>query len=124
MHELSVTQSLLEVALRHAQAAGAQRVTDLYLVVGQLSSIIDDSVSFYWDIVSQDTPAEGAQLHFRRIPTQLECRSCGESYEPGDRDLACPACHGTDVRVVAGDEFLLEAIDVENEPVAAGAEGG
>ena len=76
MHELPVTDNLLEITLRHAKSARAKRVTDLYLVVGQLSSIIDDSIQFYWDIIAKDSIAEGAALHFRRIPVQLECRNC------------------------------------------------
>jgi hydrogenase nickel incorporation protein HypA/HybF len=124
MHELSVTQSLLEIALRHAQSAGAQRVTGLYLVIGQLSSIVDDSVSFYWDMVSQGTPAEGARLHFRRIPTQMRCQDCGASYAPSATELACPECHSTAVRVVAGEEFMLEAIDVDAVPLHADTSGG
>ena len=113
MHELPVTESILEIALRHANQTGAARVTDLYLVIGQLASIVDDSVQFYWDIVAKDTPAEGASLHFRRIPTELLCRPCNQRYHPGD-DMACPTCGGSQVQVVAGEEFYLEAIDVES----------
>jgi hydrogenase nickel incorporation protein HypA/HybF len=113
MHELSVTQSVLDIALKHLRAAGAQRVTDVYLVVGQLSSIIDDSVQFYWDIVSQGTPAAGARLHFRRVPAQAQCRDCGHRYAPGRDDWACPSCQGVRVNVTSGEEFCLEAIDVE-----------
>ena len=47
MHELPVTESILEIALRHAQEAGARRITDLYLIIGQLSTIVDDSIQFY-----------------------------------------------------------------------------
>ena len=115
MHELPVTESILEITLRHAQKAGATRVTDLYLVIGQLSSILDDSVHFYWDIISKDTIAEGAQLHFKRIPAELECQACGTRYPPGD-ELACPACQSIQVRVVAGEEFHLESIEVEGAP--------
>jgi hydrogenase nickel incorporation protein HypA/HybF len=115
MHELSVTQSILEIALRHADSAGAARITDLYLVIGQLSSIVDDSVQFYWDHLSQDTLAEGSRLHFRRIPTELLCRTCGHCYTPARDEFACPACGGMDVKVVAGDEFYLESIEVEQE---------
>jgi hydrogenase nickel incorporation protein HypA/HybF len=112
MHELSVTESILEIALRHAQESKAKRITDLYLVIGQLSSIVDDSVQFYWDIISKDTPGEGSKLHFERVPARLACLECGNEYSPGD-DLACPACHSARVRVIAGDEFRLDAIDVD-----------
>ncbi|HKZ55764.1 MAG TPA: hydrogenase maturation nickel metallochaperone HypA [Anaerolineales bacterium] len=115
MHELSVTQSMLEIALRHSQSAGARRVTDLHLVIGDLSSIVDESLQFYWDIVSQGTPAEGAKLHFQRVPLELICLACEDRYLPVGQDLACPACGSAQVKVVTGEEFHLEAIDVERE---------
>ena len=40
MHELIVTENILELSLHHAQSSNAQRVTDLHLVIGQLSSLI------------------------------------------------------------------------------------
>lgn len=113
MHELSVTESILEIALRHANQAGASRVTSLHIVVGQLASIVDDSVQFYWDIISQNTAAEKAQLHFRRIPVELHCLNCNLNYQPGKGDLACPACGSIQVKVINGEEFYLEAIEVE-----------
>jgi hydrogenase nickel incorporation protein HypA/HybF len=111
MHELAVTQSILEIALRHAQAAGGVKISGLNLVIGQLSSIVDDSVEFYWDIISKDTAAEGAELHFRRIPTELQCRECHHRYSP-DEDLTCPRCRSSNIQVTAGDEFYLESIEV------------
>ena len=118
MHELSVTESILEIALRHAGEAGAGRITDLHLVIGELSTIIDESVQFYWDFVSEGTAAAGATLHFRRVPAQLTCQSCGHSYSPREA-LPCPACGSEDIRVVAGEEFFLEAIDVEQCSVSS-----
>ena len=73
MHELSVTQSILEISLRHASDANARKITNLYLVVGQLATIVDDSVQFYWDMISEGTIAEGATLHFKRLPAKLIC---------------------------------------------------
>ena len=118
MHELMVTESLLEIALRHAQDAEAGRITDLYLVIGELSSVIDDSVQFYWDIVSEGTPAEGATLHFRRIPAEMACQACAERYDP-KVDLTCPACGSSNVRIVSGQEFYLEAIEVNSDEAEA-----
>src|SRR4030067_1108327 len=64
VHELAVTESLLHLAVLHAQQASATRVTALQLVIGQLSSIVDDSVQFYWDMISAGTLCEGARLQF------------------------------------------------------------
>jgi hydrogenase nickel incorporation protein HypA/HybF len=113
MHELAVTESLLEIALRHGREAGAERITDLYLVIGQLSSIVDESVQFYWDLISEGSAAAGARLHFRRIPTELLCLECGTRYSPEGDELACPACGSIRVQILAGEEFSLEAIDIE-----------
>lgn len=113
MHELSVTQSLLEIALRHAQQSSARRILGLNIVIGQLATIVDDSVQFYWDMIAEDTIAEGAQLNFRRIPVELLCQECNRRYTPGPEDLACPDCQSANIIIVAGKEFFLELIDVE-----------
>ena len=47
MHELSITENILEISLRHAKTANARQVTDLHLVIVQLSSVIDESVSSF-----------------------------------------------------------------------------
>lgn len=115
MHELAVTESILEIALRHSRAAGAVAVTDLFLVIGELSTIVDESLQFYWDIVSEGTEAAGATLHFRRVPASLACRACGHTYSPR-QDLPCPACGSIDIAVMTGEEFYLETIEVETVP--------
>jgi hydrogenase nickel incorporation protein HypA/HybF len=119
MHELPVTESLLRIARQHAEKAGAARITDLYIVIGQLASIVDDSVQFYWDLISKDTPAEGAHLHFRRIPTEMLCLNCNLRYMPTQDELACPTCGSLTVQIVAGEEFYLEAMDVDGEKSVA-----
>ena len=113
MHELSAAESILEISLRHAQQARATKVTDIYLIIGQLSSIIDDSVQFYWDIIAKGTPAEEARLHFNRIPAKFLCLDCGHTYAHAGDTLACPQCRGTRVKIIAGDEFHLESIAIE-----------
>jgi len=113
MHELPVTESLLEIALRHANKAGASRILSLNIVIGQLASIVDDSVQFYWDMIAENTPAQGAQLNFKRIPPELQCLECDKKYTPGGDDMACPDCGSAQVKIVAGREFYLDSIEVE-----------
>lgn len=113
MHELSVTQGMLEIALRHAQRAGAQRITRINLIIGDVTSIVDDSVQFYFDFISKDTIAEGAQLVFQRLPATFRCWDCGNTFTPKERDFTCPHCGGMSVEVVGGNEFRVESIEVE-----------
>lgn len=114
MHELAITESILEIALRHAQAQNATKITDLYIVMGQWSSLVDDSVQFYWDMISDGTIAQGTNLHFERIQTELTCLDCGKLYQPDAETLPCPNCQGTRLKVTKGEEFRLDSIEIES----------
>ncbi len=112
MHELAVTESIINIVTSHARQASAQKVTDVYLVIGRLSSIVDESVQFYWDIVSQDTLCAGARLHFERIPAKLLCLDCNTTYTLDDGLCPCPQCQGARVKVISGDEFRVDSIEI------------
>jgi hydrogenase nickel incorporation protein HypA/HybF len=113
MHELPVTQNILEIALRHAQESNAKRILSLNIVIGQLATIVDDSVQFYWDLIAEGTIAEGAKLIFCRTPTELLCQDCGRQYTPGLEDFYCPGCRSAHIKIISGQEFYLESIEVE-----------
>lgn len=114
MHELAVTQSALEIALRHAHAAGATRITRIHFVVGQLATIVDDSVQFYWDAVAAETIAEGAKLTFARTPATMRCYACNAVFLLSEQqDFTCPTCASPDVGVQGGDELRIDHIEVE-----------
>lgn len=113
MHELSITESILEIAIKHAKKANASKISNIYLVIGQLSSILDESVQFYWDMISEGTIAQGAVLHFKRIPIVVTCNQCAEQYTPTGNGFSCPACSSSQVTILQGEEFYLEAIDVD-----------
>jgi hydrogenase nickel incorporation protein HypA/HybF len=113
MHELAVTQSILDISLRHAAQAGAKKITGINLVIGEFASIVDNSVQFYWDMLAEGTIAKGAQLHFERITGEMTCTHCKLSFHPKDSDFACPNCESQFVQITKGDEFRVDSIDVE-----------
>jgi hydrogenase nickel incorporation protein HypA/HybF len=113
MHELAVTESILNIAVQHASRAGAVRVTHLNLVIGQLASIVDDSVQFYWDMISEGTICAGAKLHFERRPATLKCLDCDRSYALDGELTDCPNCHSVRIKVLSGEEFFVESIEIE-----------
>ena len=113
MHEFSITQNILEIVERHAAQAGAQRIQTITLVIGELSSLVDDAIQFYWDIIAQDSRAYGAQLVFKRLPARLLCQACQQEYGLNGMSYACPACGAEGASIVGGQEFFIESIDIE-----------
>jgi hydrogenase nickel incorporation protein HypA/HybF len=113
MHELSVTENILDIASKQAEKEAASKVTDIYLVIGHLSSIVDDSVQFYWDIITKDTICEGSTLHFERIQAKFRCNSCKKEFNLDDRISFCPECKSNNITLVAGDEFRMDSIEIE-----------
>ena len=114
MHELAITQNVLDIAVEKAREASAARVTGINLVIGDMASVVDDSVQFYFDFVSKETIAAGASLKFQRIPLKLRCRKCGREFGPeAGAPWTCPQCTEWDAEVLAGQEFYIESIEVE-----------
>ena len=113
MHELSITQSILSIALEKANAAHASRVSKINLVIGELSGIVDECVQFYFDFLSKETIAAEAALSFRQPPAQLRCRNCAATFAPGNGNWACPKCHEQKIDIISGRELYIESLEVE-----------
>jgi hydrogenase nickel incorporation protein HypA/HybF len=114
MHELAITQSILDIALENAHKIEAGHITGINLIVGQMASVVDDSIQFYWDILSEGTIAKGALIKIQRIPMQMHCVDCGNTFLPGSQTFDCPECNSIRVQVKQGDELRVESIDVED----------
>ena len=113
MHELAVTESLLKTASEYAEKNNAQKVTALNLLIGDLSGIVDDSVQFYWDMISEETICSAAKLNIERQPARFQCQSCQHEFNLDGMLSPCPKCQSIDIKVIAGDEFMLQSIEIE-----------
>jgi hydrogenase nickel incorporation protein HypA/HybF len=114
MHELSVTEGLIQIVADEVKKRDLPRVTGITLVIGDLTSIIDDSVQFYFDIMSKGTTLEGAVLFFKRIAPEFVCTICGKPSAGRSAASVCPGCGGKGFVVSKGQEFFIESIEVEN----------
>ena len=113
MHEYSVTESMLSLALEKAGEAGAKRITRINLVIGELSGVVNECVQFYFDVVSKNTIAGGAELAFEVRPLKLRCRKCQTVFTPQNSEWSCPGCHEAGIEIVSGRECYMESIEVE-----------
>ncbi len=113
MHEQSIVESLLSLALEHAEKAKANKILKVCLVVGELSGVEEEAVEFYFSFLTANTIAAGARLFFTRVPAELRCRKCETVFVPERFDLHCPACKEQEVDIVAGRELYIDNIEVE-----------
>ena len=87
MHELSLTQNILDIALKHA---GAKKILRVNLLIGQLSDEREESIQFYWDDLAKGTLAQEAKLHFQYVDAEMKCLECGTVFHPKRRDHSMP----------------------------------
>jgi hydrogenase nickel incorporation protein HypA/HybF len=113
MHEASITESVLSLALDKAREAGAKKVTRVNLVLGELSGVVGECLQMYFEVLAQKTPADGALLSFEMKPTTLKCRKCSKVFSPPGHNWECPDCREADVEIISGRECYMESIEVD-----------
>ena len=112
MHELSIGSAVVDTAVRHA---AGRRVRAVHVRVGQLRQVIPDSLTFYFELVSNETVCEGARLELELVPAVLRCGPCAREWSIDVPAFRCPTCGGADIRVLAGNELEVESIEVEED---------
>ena len=113
MHELGITESIINIALAKAQEAQANKITAINLVVGELAGSVPDCIKFYFDFFSKDTIAQEAVLHFELVPARLRCRDCSYVFQPQDTLWTCPQCQGSSVEIIGGQELYIQSMEIE-----------
>ena len=111
MHELPVVLDLVRVMEGEARKRGLREITQIRLVIGELSSIVDESVQMYFEIAAKDSPCAHAKLVFEHRPAMLKCRECGKEF-PHEKSFQCPECGGDAVLVKGtGGEFYIRSFE-------------
>lgn len=110
MHELSIADSIVRIATEHANG---RRVTKVYLTVGHLRQVVPSALTFGFELISQGTPVEGAELEMTVVPAAGTCRVCATETRLQSFPLQCGECGGLDMDVVAGEELYVKSLELE-----------
>ena len=113
MHELAITQSILDISLQAAQAQHARRIRAIRLTMGPFSGVVPECVQMYLDVLARGTPAEGARIEARTLPLKVECLDCGQQSEVTREDIRCPFCGGMRLKRLSGRECMVERLEVD-----------
>ena len=108
MHEMAITQSVVDAVCEHA---AGRRVHSVKLEVGELCAVVPDSMQFCFELATQGTVADGALLDLDLRPGTARCRTCQREFELHDPILLCP-CGSADVEVLAGRDLRILSMEV------------
>ena len=93
MHELGITQGIIDRAREAALANGAHRVAGLYLVMTPAADFTQDSIEMYFEMLAgEDELFRGAALHFEHRPVAATCLSCSNDFSTDAPHPVCPQC--------------------------------
>ncbi len=112
MHELSVCGAIADAVL---ERAGGRRVVSVQLQVGHLRQLVPASLEFCWSILSEGGALAGSTLDIDHVPAVIECGECGRRTQLDTPLMVCPGCSSGLVEVVAGREFLITSIELQDE---------
>ncbi len=112
MHELGITQGIVERAREAARQAGAVKVTDLFLTITPAADFQPESIEMYYVMLTDDDELlKGATLHFASASIAATCLSCGEEFPTEASQPVCPACGSPQVRFDPR-EAMIQLTDV------------
>jgi hydrogenase nickel incorporation protein HypA/HybF len=116
MHELPVIESICAAVSQIAEKYPGRRVTKINIVVGDLSSIIDDSLEYYFDNIRKDPLLTKAGLHITRTPAIAICGACHSKIAVSlPLNDACTKCGSKNIRINGGLEFYLDSIEFDHD---------
>lgn len=114
MHELSVTESILNTVLESAATHSVSRILKIHLEVGELNGLEAEWIQYYFDVLSKDTMAAGAQIEVHRKPSEFTCHDCGEVFPLDLKSVSkvtCPTCDGKNCSLTGGSEFYIRDME-------------
>ena len=113
MHEFGLMSSILDTVNASAADAGASRVVEIRLTIGEMAQVVEEAMVFALEALSEGPLCEGAKLTIESIKPRSRCPECGVEFEHGFYNRACPECGNPLTDIIAGKEMYIDSIEVD-----------
>jgi len=112
MHELSIAQSIVELAEEVAEQEKADSVQSIDIEIGTLSGVVLDALDFAMEITVKETKLREAKINYLKINGKAECNECHLQFETNDLLALCPKCKQANYRIVDGKQLRIKSLVV------------
>lgn len=111
MHEIAIVSSLFEIINRKVKEHRIETISRVCLKVGELAAVEPMTLTACFEVLSEGTAAQGAELVIGTVPLMGLCGSCGTSSRVVRYDSVCPCCRGDTVALLNGQELYIESLE-------------
>jgi hydrogenase nickel incorporation protein HypA/HybF len=111
---MGIMQGVLAASFDAARDAGAEKITEIRLSIGELTEIQEFALQFAFEAMTPGTMAEGAELSVTHIPATSKCNECGIEYGHDRFQMLCPECGSFAVTSLTGRELLIDSIETDD----------
>ncbi len=103
----------MDIVLGYADKNEAKKVTEISILVGEMTGVVPESLEFCFDSLSKGTKAQGAKLVLKHIPLVARCLDCGNETKIERYNFTCPNCKSLRMEIVSGRELRVESLEAE-----------
>jgi hydrogenase nickel incorporation protein HypA/HybF len=111
---MGIMSGILDSSFEAAEKAGAQRITEIRITIGELTEIQEFALDFAFESMTPGTMAEGAKLVVTTVSPSSRCRDCGLTYDHDRFEMVCPSCGSFNVEPLTGRELRIDSIEADD----------
>lgn len=113
MHELAITEGIINIVKSEAEKQGFTKVLEIKLQVGEFSGLVPDCIREFFPIAARGSVAENAALSIETLKARFMCLDCGYEGEADRKNACCPSCRSNALKMTAGRDFYVDSLKVE-----------
>jgi hydrogenase nickel incorporation protein HypA/HybF len=116
MHEMSIAHSLVGIIEQEMLRHEVTRLIRVRVKYGRISAIVPEALQTAFEVMTMDSPLQGARLEVEEIPLVARCRECAREFSPeGDlMIMTCPYCSAEfGHEIISGKELYIDELEAE-----------
>lgn len=111
MHELQIVQDLFIKVKKITKKNKLKKIKTINIILGEFTGFVDESIDFYWQIITQNTILKNSKIKIKRQKGKLKCLKCGHILDYNQKVDLCPKCKSFKLKTIKGDKLELKSID-------------
>lgn len=112
MHELSIAQSIVELAEEVAEREQADFIQSIEVEIGVLSGVVLEALEFAMEVTVKNTKLDKARINYLKVMGSALCVECGSKFDTSELLTLCPECNGTNYQILNGKQLRIKSLVV------------